>query len=192
MLNRYLSSPCKLCSLHVAMHPYDTFSPSEIVRTTWGTVHRIHQWLTHIDLLLPSTADRQQPRAYACTDKCFHQQSSHTRLVVLKCVCEFRESLTSLFPSTQSLPSTLVFLGSVENADMRFPASVFSCSELHYFVQNVLFLAPCSSIIRFLEDGALCGAHMSLNLNGPVDYSLTCFGLTYPGRDRASFHCKVI
>lgn len=150
-------------------------------RATWSMVHRIHQWLAHIHHLFPPTTDRQHPRACAdCarTYKYFHRQPSHTRLAVLMRVSEFRESLTSLFPSTLSFPSPHVFFWGLcmENADMRFPASVFSCSKRYYFIQNVVFfLALCTSIIGFHEDGALCGhtAHMSNNLNGPVDYSLT-------------------
>lgn len=146
-------------------------------------VHSIHQWLARIHHLFHPTTDRQQSRACAVcarTYTCFHQQHSHTRLAVLMRVCEFRESLTFFFSFHPVFSlSSCVFWGlCMENADMRFPASVFSCSKCYYFIQNVffsLFLALCTSIIRFLEDGALCGhtAHMSKNLKGPVDYSLT-------------------
>lgn len=118
-------------------------------RATWSMVHRIHQWLAHIHHLFPPTTDRQHPRACAdCarTYKYFHRQPSHTRLAVLMRVSEFRESLTSLFPSTLSFPSPHVFFWGLcmENADMRFPASVFSCSKRYYFIQNVVFFWHCA------------------------------------------------
>lgn len=134
--------------------------PPPLSPNHWQTaVQSVCSLSTHIYMLSPTALSHET----CCFDACLWVQR----------IPNF------FFPSTLSFPLLMCFLGSVHGECWHEISCqcvfLFKVLLLHSKCFFSLFLALCTSIIRFLEDGALCGhtAHMSKNLKGPVDYSLT-------------------